>query len=190
MIEVYPRLWVGDDDDATRILERVGADARGPYSWEVARGEETSIWAMVSTAKEPYHWAMVSAAKEPYHRALVGYEGRGAPKDSPEYYSARRGRHLALNWVDVDDPKWFRMVELREALTHIEAAQRMELDCLVHCNQGVSRSPAVALAWLATYGPDEWGALSFERAEEKFRAVYPPYDPTSGVRDFIREALW
>lgn len=176
MIEVHQRLWVGNDDDAERLVS-ARTLTRNPGFYQI-NGNLIPIW------------AMVSAAKEPYHRALVGYTGRGAPKDHPEYYAARRGRHLALNWVDVDDPAWFRMTELREALTHIEAAQRMEIDCLVHCNQGVSRSPALALGWLYTYGPDEWGALSFERAEEKFRGIYPAYDPTAGVREFIREALW
>ena len=177
MIEVHPRLWVGDDDDAAWVMPGVRSEA-GVH-------QNGAPWMPPSGI-----WAVVSAAKEPYHRALVGYTGRGADKESPEYYSARRGRHLALNWVDVDDSKWFRVVELREALMHIEAAQRMEIDCLVHCNQGVSRSPSLALAWLYTYGPDEWGALSHSRAEEKFKAIYPPYDPTSGVRDFIREELW
>lgn len=176
MIEVHPRLWVGNDEDAAVYVE-------------CTKPRPPALGLQVHNMLQMPMWAMVSAAKEPYHRTLVGYAGRAAP-EGPERYAARRGRHLALNWVDVDDPKWFRMVELREALTHIEAAQRMEIDCLVHCNQGVSRSPALALAWLYTYGPDEWGALTFERVEEKFKAIYPPYDPTNGVREFIREALW
>jgi len=102
---------------------------------------------------------------------------------------ARRGRHLALNWVDVDDSSWFRTVELYQGFTHILSAQQMEIDCLVHCNQGVSRSPTLALGWLYMYGGADW-ELTFERAEEKFKAIYPPYDPTQGVQDFIREALW
>lgn len=171
MIEVHPRLWVGDDEDARNVI----------LDWEGLQDKAVTFgW-------RP--WAVVSAAKEPYHRALVGYTERAAP-EGPERYAARRGRHLALNWVDVDDPTWFRVTELREALTHIEAAQRMEIDCLVHCNQGVSRSPALALGWLYCYGPDEWGALTFERAEERFKTIYPTYDPTRGVREFIREALW
>lgn len=176
MVEVHPRLWVGDDNDAERVLRSVQLNLRGPVT-DLAT---PATWGV---------WAMVSAAKEPYHRALVRYTGRAAP-EGPERYAARRGRHLALNWVDVDDPTWFRATELREALTHIEAAQRMEIDCLVHCNQGVSRSPALVLGWLYCYGPDEWGTLSFERAEERFKAIYPAYDPTRGVREFIREALW
>ncbi len=170
MIEVYPRLWVGDDNDASNVISHAQQNTKG-----------------MGLTLAP--WAMVSAAKEPYHRALVGYTGRGAPKDSPEYYSARRGRHLALNWVDVDDPGFFRAREVYEAHVHIQAAQHMEIDCLVHCNQGVSRSPALALSWLHIYGGDEW-VLGFEEAEEKFRGVYPPYDPTSGVREFIKELVW
>lgn len=180
MIEVYPKLWVGDDDDA-EVWLKTGL----LLSWSDSQ-KRAALLEKISSGDIR---ATVSAAKEPYHRKLVGYTGRAAP-EGPERYAARRGRHLALNWVDVDDPTWFRASELREALMHIEAAQRMEIDCLVHCNQGVSRSPSLALAWLYTYGPDEWGALTHERAEEKFKAIYPAYDPTSGVREFIREALW
>ncbi len=171
MIEVHPRLWVGNDDDAERILHYV----RHPL------GDKHNVVG--------HPWAMVSAAKEPYHRALVGYTGRGAPKEDKEYYHARRGRHLALNWVDVDDAKWFRNMELYEAFAHIQAAQRMEIDCLIHCNQGVSRSPSLALGWLYVYGGEPWD-LTFEQAEEKLKVVFPSYDPTEGVRTFIREALW
>lgn len=169
MIEVYPRLWVGDANDADKVLPRT----RNPVPAHVY---------VVGGV-----WAMVSAAKEPYHRAMVGYTGRGAP-EGPERFMARRGRHLTLNWVDVDDQTWFRATELNEAVNHINAAQRMEIDCLVHCNQGVSRSPMIALGWLHLWGP--YSDLTFDQAEEKFKAVYPPYDPTEGVRTFIREALW
>lgn len=166
MIEVHPRLWLGNDDDARDvILGREGIrDEAMMLGWRP--------------------WALVSAAKEPYHRALVRYPGRAAP-EGPERFSARRGRHLALNWVDVDDPKWFRVQEAVEAFNHIDAAQRMEIDCLVHCNQGVSRSPSLVLLWLRREVED-WRGMAFERAEERLRTVYPAYDPTDGVREFVR----
>jgi len=61
MIEVHPRLWVGDDNDAEDIRNtKEGLRSSGNFfGWKP--------------------WAMVSAAKEPYHRAMVGYTGRGAP---------------------------------------------------------------------------------------------------------------
>lgn len=175
MIEVHPRLWVGNDNDASRLIEmeNVSQDARGRYIWEYERGAS------------PVIWAMVSAAKEPYHRSMVGYTGRAAP-EGPLRFSVRRGRHLALNWVDVDDPEWFREAQLREAFEMIDAAQLLEIDCLVHCNQGVSRSPALVLGWLHE---NVWDGLSFDRSEEKFKGIYPQYDPTAGVREFVRRSV-
>lgn len=168
MIEIHPRLWLGNDDDAEIAIDSVRRDSRQA---NFGHGQV---------------WAMVSAAKEPYHRSLVGYTGRAAP-EGPERFSVRRGRHLALNWVDVDDPTWFHVRELEEACDHIDAAQIMEIDCLVHCNQGVSRSPSLALFWLHTRSGNEgWRAFDFESAEVRFRQLYPEYDPTEGVREFIR----
>lgn len=48
-------------------------------------------------------WFVVHACKEPYHRQALGYSGRGAPKDHPEYLIARREGRLILNLVDVDN---------------------------------------------------------------------------------------
>lgn len=170
MIEIHPRLWLGDDDDAAVVMAGVRLPSRGSTQ--------------VATFMNDGLWACVSAAKEPYHRQLVGYAGRAAP-DGPERYSVRRGRHLALNWVDVDDPEWFRDWELRAAAWHIDAAQQMDLDCLVHCNQGASRSPSLVLWWLHAR-VDDWRPLMFEQAEERLRSDYPAYDPTEGVREFVR----
>lgn len=130
------------------------------------------------------HYVVVSVAKEPWHRRLAGYTGRAAP-EGPERFAVQRGRHLALNWVDVDNPDWFRPEELALAGRFIDAAQLLQIGCLVHCNQGVSRSPALVLWWLKTR-VDEWRGLPFEAAEEKLRAVYPEYDPTEGLREFVR----
>ena len=39
-------------------------------------------------------WCVIHACKEPYHRALLGYTGRGAPKNHPEYLIAKRESHV------------------------------------------------------------------------------------------------
>jgi hypothetical protein len=55
MIEVYSKLFVGDELDYERkVSHQTG-------------------------------WATVHACKEPYHREALGYSSRGAPKDHPEY---------------------------------------------------------------------------------------------------------
>jgi predicted protein tyrosine phosphatase len=55
---------------------------------------------------------------------------------------------------------------------------------LVHCNQGMSRSPAIGLLYLAKY-TDQLPKSSFAEAEAAFRKLYPPYNPAPGVRGFM-----
>lgn len=74
MVEVYPNLFVGDQND---------------YEMQVRRENG---------------WCVVHACKEPYHRRALGYGTPGAPKDHPEYLCARRDHRLCLNMVDTPNP--------------------------------------------------------------------------------------
>lgn len=156
MIEVYPNLFVGDQSD---------------YEINVAAQEG---------------WAVVHACKEPYHRQALGYRGRGAPKDHPEYLVARRGNRLILNIVDANDPAFFAKEMIDAALDFIDEALAKGLKVLVQCNQGESRSPSIALLYMAA----RLGALpteSLESAEEQFKAIYPNYYPKLGIRGHLRQ---
>jgi hypothetical protein len=155
MIQVDEHLFVGDYKDAEVILPAV------------RRRDAT--------------WAMISAAKEPFHRMYLGYQGRSAPNTDPEYYSLVRGRHLVLNWVDVDNADFFRHTELLEAAVHYDAACRMQLDTLVHCNKGENRGPSLALYLM--YRDVE---ATLGEAVGWFEAKYPAYDPTPGMLEFLR----
>jgi len=90
--------------------------------------------------------AVIHAAKEKWHREAVGYTGRGAPKDDPEYLVAKRGTELMLNLVDSPKPE-FIPEECFDAAYNFFVEQHMEqgLPILIHCNQGKSRGPGVAL---------------------------------------------
>jgi rhodanese-related sulfurtransferase len=153
MIEVAPRLFVGNQPD---------------YEKQVRK------------SKEP--WAVVHACKEPYHRSIVGYETRGAPRNDPEYLWARRNERLALNIVDVNDHKFIAKEMIDTALAFIAEQLAAERKVLVHCNQGGSRGPSIALLYLAKHGYLK--AASFEDAEAEFRDAYPAYQPAQGIRDF------
>ena len=41
--------------------------------------------------KDDPDWSVVQCAKEPWHREALGYTGRAAPREHPEYLWARRG---------------------------------------------------------------------------------------------------
>lgn len=130
-------------------------------------------------------WAVVHACKEPYHRQALGYAGRGAPKDHPEYLIARRGERLILNLVDVADPAYVAVEIMDAALAFIDAGLKADKNVLVHCNQGESRGPSIGLLYLAVR-TDCLPVDTFEAAETAYRSLYPNYNPKAGMRGFLQ----
>ena len=154
MIEIYQNLFVGNQDD---------------YELNIA-GEDG--------------WAVVHACKEPYHRMALGYRGRGAPKEHPEYLVARRENRLILNIVDADNPAYIPKEIIDAALKFISEKLAENLKVLVHCNQGMSRSPSIGLLYLVR-NTDKLPKCSLDEAESSFREIYPPYNPANGIRGFM-----
>lgn len=153
MIEIDPKLWIGAQAD----FEALDPALEG--------------------------WAVVHACKEPHHRQALGYSGRGAPKEHPEYLMARRERRLILNLVDVDDPKYVAKEIMDAALEHIRASLADGLSVLCHCNQGASRSPTIGMLHLAASLSED-----FDEAVARFKeSHYEPYAPARGVLEFARE---
>ena len=97
---------------------------------------------------------IIHAAKERWHRDAVGYTGRGAPKDHPEYLVAERGDELMLNLVDAPKPEFIPRDCFDAAFDFFSKHHMVDgLPILIHCNQGLSRGPGVALycLWQAGY---------------------------------------
>jgi predicted protein tyrosine phosphatase len=153
MNEIYPNLWIGTLDD---------------YEYEV---------------KGQPDWVIVHACKEPYHRQLLGYSGRGAPKDHPEYLMAIRGNRLYLNLVDVTNPAYFDKNIIDAALKFIHEGLTDHKKVLVHCNLGESRSPSIGLLYMAIH--TDQLTKTFSEAEIEFRKIYPKYNPGIGMRGFL-----
>lgn len=130
-------------------------------------------------------WAVLHACKESYHRQFVGYVGRGAPKDSPEYLWAERDNRLALNMVDAPKPEFFAKSMIDKALDFIEQKLGEGLKVLVHCNLGESRSPSLCLLYLIKHGIITGETL--EDCEAEFLKIYPEYNPGTGMRGFVKE---
>jgi predicted protein tyrosine phosphatase len=156
MKEIFDRLWVGAQTDYDDLVGGLhgGID----------------------------HWAIVHAAKEPYHREVLGYTGRAAPKDHPEYLIARRDNRLILNLVDTPDPKYVSREIVDAAVQFIGEHHGQGRNVLCHCNQGRSRSPTIMMLYLASQLP-----AGFDEAEEFMRESYPAYEPANGMREFARE---
>lgn len=155
MIEIFKNLYVGNEHD---------------YNSNVCHKPD---------------WNVVHACKEPYHRSLLGYKGRGAPKDHPEYLIAKRGNRLYLNLVDADTPDYIPKEIIDAALNFIHESLSSNQVCLVHCNQGESRSPSIGILYLIWTG--QISTTNFNTAESEFRKLYPAYNPKPGIRGFIQK---
>jgi|AntRauTorcE11898_2_1112593.scaffolds.fasta_scaffold23468_2 rhodanese-related sulfurtransferase len=155
MIEVYNNLFVGDERDYESNIRLKNQDK----------------------------WNILHACKEPYHRQALGYSGRGAPKSHPEYLVAKRDHRLILNLIDADDPKYIPKEIIDEALEFIEKSLSNNKKVLVHCNQGMSRSPGIAMLYLAQKG--EINSESFPQAQNEFKEIYPQYNLSNGIRGFL-----
>jgi hypothetical protein len=130
-------------------------------------------------------WYVISAAKFPYHKDALGYSGREAPKDHPEYAFARRSGALILNLVDADDAQFIGAQTIDAAVNAIHENVRSS-KVLVHCNQGASRSPSIAFLYLLKL-TDVFRRENFEEDLAEFVRLYPPYEPGRGMADFVRD---
>jgi hypothetical protein len=129
-------------------------------------------------------WFVIHACKEPHHRLALGYTGRTASKDHPEYLTARRDGRLILNLVDVDDVNFISPIIVDAALAAIHQ-NIMSKRVLVHCNQGQSRSPSIAFLYLAKFS-GVFEERDYEGALRHFQGLYPPFAPAKGMADYVR----
>ncbi|MHC1690721.1 MAG: phosphatase [Bacteroidales bacterium] len=153
MKEIYPNLHIGSQDDYENIV------------------------------KYQDGWFVIHACKEPYHRQTLGYSGRSAPKEHPEYLIAYRGNHLILNLVDAPDPAYISKQIIDEAIKAI-CINIVNLKVFVHCNQGQSRSAVIGLLYLHHIRAI---AENFIDAETEYLVLYPWYSPASGMKLFAMQ---
>lgn len=126
-------------------------------------------------------WRIILAAKEPWHREVLGYKNIGAPKTHPEYLYAVRNHRLILNLIDPLDPRYIPDEIFRVALEWIDENRHKKV--LICCNQGRSRSPGIAFAWMRKEGLlDE----DFNESINKFKKIYEEFDPSSGILEYLK----
>ncbi len=132
-------------------------------------------------------WFFIHACKEPYHRRALGYApGKSAPKGAEYFYARREGR-LILNLIDAPNPN-FIPVEIIDVAIDTIHKNISHTKILLHCNQGQSRSPGIALLYLLKH-TDLLGQIDMAAAIAAFRTIYPPYAPARGMAEYIR-ANW
>lgn len=156
MIEVYPRLFVGNEADGQAAVGEPG-------------------------------WFVVHACKEPFHRAALGYTSQAAPKGHPDYLFAKRASSIALNLIDAPTPALIPAVVVDAAIDAI-AAYIAFSNVLVHCNQGVSRSPMIALLYLALH-TELFDDCTYDQAVARFTTIYPEFKPNGGMAGYARKVF-
>jgi hypothetical protein len=130
-------------------------------------------------------WAVIHACKSPCHQRALGYRG-SLPKDHPNYLVYERGNHLFLNMIDPNEPLFMPplfVVSLDFIEQHISKRK-----VLIHCNEGLSRSPSLALLYLAKRA----GVInekSYGLAVRDFVKLFPSYRPGRGIALYL-ELHW
>jgi len=128
--------------------------------------------------------ALIHACKHPCHTRAVGYKGNLA-SSHPNYLILEKERHLFINMVDMEK-------ELHPKFTHpIMKAAMLFIDkyihknkILIHCNQGQSRSPSIALVHLAIKG--YINNTSYQTARIEFENIYSNYYPANGIYAYLK----
>ncbi|WP_437648380.1 hypothetical protein [Sorangium sp. So ce362] len=129
--------------------------------------------------------AYVHACKSPCHQRAVGYTGSllGSHK---HYLTFRRNDHLYLNLIDPPVPL-FTQDSFREFRIFAAEQWNAGRELVIHCNQGESRAPSLALLFLSK----DLGIIpseTYEAARAAFAARYPRYNPGLGIVTFLKKA--
>lgn len=127
--------------------------------------------------------AVIHACKYPCHAKAVGYKGN-LPKNHPHYLIMERQSHLFLNMVDMEQElhPLFTNPIMQAAMNFID--KNIETNkVLIHCNQGISRSPSIGLLYLAKKRIISNG--KFNDALSEFVKLYPYYQPGKGIALYL-----
>jgi hypothetical protein len=129
-------------------------------------------------------WAVIHACKT-CHKRKIGYSGN-LDQSHLFYLIMRDQNHLFLNLVDMDRTLMpvFTNPIMKAALEFIHeniGSKRI----LIHCNEGCSRAPSIALLYLARESliPN----ADYEEARVTFLRNYPTYLPARGIESYMRQ---
>jgi predicted protein tyrosine phosphatase len=126
--------------------------------------------------------AVVHACKHPCHVQAVGYTG-SLPSNHPNYLVLEEEFDLYLNMIDPDKPLFMSPLFTR-FLSFTKKHWEYKRPVLIHCNKGESRSPTLAMMFLAKILgiiPDN----SYQEASTEFTRLYPAYQPGLGIQIYL-----
>lgn len=132
----------------------------------------------------------IHACKSPCHQQAVGYTG-GLHVDHPFYlhftvHNPFLGENaLYLNLIDPHIPL-FKQESFDIFLKYTLAAYDDGQDIIIHCNQGRSRAPTLALLFAAKR-LEAITNESFDAARAEFEEIYPEYAPGKGIETWMQK---
>jgi predicted protein tyrosine phosphatase len=162
---------VGTDDTVQAMQREI--DNTGLWVGDIAAGRirvRDDSWAVINTSKH-------------FHATLVGVPPNQL-NNSSHYLTFRREGLLSFNMVDAE-ARYYKMLGPQafvDALDFIDQWSGVR-SILINCDRGTSRSPTVALLYVAKrlhLIPEG----SFADAHSAFLALYPIYRP-GGIGNFV-----
>ena len=136
-----------------------------------------------SCVRDSPEYAVVHACKYPCHNAMCG----NPPNSHPNYLVKDGGKDLYLNMVDMDRKQKHQFMEPMVTATLEFVASHIDSEpFLIHCNQGQSRSPSLAMLYLAKR-TDEISDKSYQASRREFQELYPPYNPSPGIHLYLQD---
>lgn len=129
-------------------------------------------------------WVVVHACKYSCYHKSVG--NRILPSTHKNYLINEKENHLYLNMIDNANFKkeWTEPMIIKAIQFIEENIENKKI--LIHCNKGMSRSPGLALIFLAKI-TEEISNESYDDAKNEFLKLYPSYQPGRGVDDYLRK---
>lgn len=132
-------------------------------------------------------WAVVHATQT-IHYDLMGWDRKfnKPPQNHPNYIKLLQDNRFSLNWVDGGAHlyNWTGVETFVEILDFIDR-WIIQRPVLIHCDQGISRSPTLGLLYLAK----RVGSISnnsYKDGNTEFLSIYPEYLP-SGIGEYVSE---
>ncbi|EOW3713454.1 hypothetical protein ACOW3S_004096 [Vibrio fluvialis] len=126
--------------------------------------------------------AVVHACKSPCHQRAVGYRGK-LDNSHPNYLVLEKENDLFLNIIDPPVPL-FKPPLFSAFLNFSNKHWKQGKKLLIHCNQGESRAPSLAMLFLAK-GISVIPDASYAEARVEFEKLYPRYNPGKGIQEYF-----
>ncbi|MFA5952718.1 MAG: hypothetical protein WC807_20860 [Hyphomicrobium sp.] len=130
----------------------------------------------------PGNPVVIHACKEPCHRHAVGYSDKSLAAHHPAYLALEKPGHLYLNMIDPPVPL-FQIASFHTLLEFTACAGDRPIH--IHCNQGQSRAPSLAILLMAK----QMSLLpntGYGAARQAFESRYP-YTPGKGIASFLAD---